>query len=140
MQQPLGFVLPPNTNEVNGQPGGDDTEPDGALNRSLPERHDDEEEAGQNEAYRQQDVDLRSEGRAEVCQIPPSEVLQLYFTKEQLEVVCEIPSSSVEPGSWQRNRSSWFRSSVSMGFEQIHSCRPNVNNILINQLCVAINK
>lgn len=66
IQHPLGFVLPPNTNEVHGHPGGDDAEPDGALDRSLPERHDDEEEAGQHEADRQQEVDLPSEGRTDV--------------------------------------------------------------------------
>lgn len=66
MQQPLGFVLPPHASKVDGQSGGDDAEADGALLWSLPERHYNQEEAGQHEAHRQQDVHLqRGDARIE---------------------------------------------------------------------------
>lgn len=59
VQQPLGFGLPPHAQEVEGQPGSDDTEADGALLWSLPDGDDDEEEAGQHEADGQQEVHLQ---------------------------------------------------------------------------------
>lgn len=61
--QPLGFVLPAHSKYVDGDAGGDDAKADCALQWSLPERDDDEEEAGQHEAYRQQNVHLREEER-----------------------------------------------------------------------------
>lgn len=64
MHQPLGFVLPLNADEVDGQSGADDAEADGAFLRRLPERHDDEEEAGEDEAHRQQDVHLQRRRRS----------------------------------------------------------------------------
>lgn len=56
--QPLGLVLPVNPDVIDGDAGGDDAEADAALLGSLPEGHDDEEEAGQHEAHGQQDVHL----------------------------------------------------------------------------------
>lgn len=56
--QPLGLVLPANPKVVDGDAGGDDAEADAALLGSLPEGHDDEEEAGQHEAHGQEDVHL----------------------------------------------------------------------------------
>lgn len=56
--KPLGFVLPPNAEEVDGNTGGDDAEPDAALGWSFPDGHDDQEETRQDEGKRQQDVHL----------------------------------------------------------------------------------
>lgn len=56
--EPLGFVLPPDAEEVNGNAGSDDAESDAALSWSFPDGHDDQEETRQNEGKRQQDVHL----------------------------------------------------------------------------------
>lgn len=61
MRQPLGFVLPNNADEVDRQSGGNDAETDGTFDGRLPEGNDDEEEAGEHEAHRQQDVHLRGQ-------------------------------------------------------------------------------
>lgn len=57
--EPLGFVLPPDAEEVNGNAGGNDAESDAALGWSFPDGHDDEEETRQNEGHGQQDVHLQ---------------------------------------------------------------------------------
>lgn len=58
IQHPLGFALPPHTDEVDGNSGGDDAETDRTLHWSLPEGDDDEEEAGEHETHRQQNIYL----------------------------------------------------------------------------------
>jgi len=71
IQHPLGFALPPHTDEVDGNSGGDDAETDRTLHWSLPEGDDDEEEAGEHETHRQQNIYLQGEEREEMSDSSP---------------------------------------------------------------------
>lgn len=63
MEHPFGFVLPIHAHEVDGHPGDDDAEADGTFQWSLPEGDDDEEEAGEHETHRQQQIHLKTKRR-----------------------------------------------------------------------------
>ncbi|TNN54993.1 hypothetical protein EYF80_034780 [Liparis tanakae] len=84
---PLGFVLPPHADEVDGDPRRDDAEADGALHRGLPDGDDDEEEAGEHEAHRQQNIHLNRDGGRLVSVLRRSDhVLEAVETGRELEV------------------------------------------------------
>lgn len=65
LENPLGLVLPPDPEEVNGDPTEDDGKADPTLLGRHPEGNGDEEQAGQDEEDGQADVHLsREQGTA----------------------------------------------------------------------------
>lgn len=62
LQQPLRFVLPTYTKQVDRNACGDDAKADGALHWSLPEGDHDEEQTRHYETHWQQNVHLRGDG------------------------------------------------------------------------------
>lgn len=58
MKEPFGLVLPPNANKVDWHSRGNDAKADGTLHRCFPDGHHDKEHTSQDEADRQQDIDL----------------------------------------------------------------------------------
>lgn len=63
IEEPLGFVLPPDSDGVDWQTCSNDPKTNGTFYRSFPEGHDDEEQTGQDEGDGQGHVHLR--GRKE---------------------------------------------------------------------------
>lgn len=65
LENPLGLVLPPDPEVVNGDPTEDDGKANPTLHRGHPEGDSDEEQAGQDEEDGQADVHLgREQGTA----------------------------------------------------------------------------
>lgn len=62
LQNPLGLILPPDTKEVDRQAAEDDGKANATLHGCLPERHGNEEEAGQDEEYREGQIHLGQKG------------------------------------------------------------------------------
>lgn len=65
--QPAGFIFPPHTKHVDRNARDNDGKAYPTLHRRFPEWNDDEEQTGQHEAHRQQDIHLRRDDMINDC-------------------------------------------------------------------------
>lgn len=62
LQNPLRLAPPPDTKEVDRQPAEDDGKANATLHGRLPERHGNEEKAGQDKEHREGQIHLGHKG------------------------------------------------------------------------------